>query len=81
MTAVGTEIPDVIGGGLPEPALVAAIRALHKVVVFPNGAAFCDHCCLNRALDRRFACHRAHIHQDASSPPCPTLAILERLGL
>lgn len=61
--------------------LVSEIRALHKVVEFPSGARFCDHCCLNRALDRRFACHHNHIHHAPANPPCPTLDLLERLGL
>lgn len=61
--------------------VVAQIRALHTVVEFPSGARFCDHCCLNRALDRRFACHHNHIHHNPLTPPCPMLDILERLGL
>lgn len=58
--------------------LAAQIRALHRVITAPNGILLCDHCCLNAIRHRRFSCLERHDHR---AGPCPTLDILERLGL
>ncbi|OHV03698.1 hypothetical protein [Mycobacterium talmoniae] len=59
--------------------LAGELRALHKVIEAPGGITLCDHCCLNGVRERRFSCSGHHDHHNGA--PCPTLRIVERLGL
>lgn len=55
--------------------IIDAIRALHRIAIGADGIPFCEHCCLNRIAERRFACYANHTHL-AGLAPCETLAIL-----
>jgi hypothetical protein len=60
--------------------VAAQIRALHQVIIGTGGVELCEHCCLNGIRERRFSCYDHHDHRRWSAP-CPTLAVLEQLGL